>query len=509
MKQFNLLFASLIFCTLSCESLSESHLEKIPLIPIAKTTLPTGGHFYIKPGIGIDFNKEDSTIAPVIRALKTAWKSSTNLSLDDKKSISTIRFIEDKTLANEAYSLEIEAKSILIISSTNEGYFRGIKTLEQILLFQSAKETESIPFTLPTGVISDKARFSYRGSMLDVSRHFFSVEDIKRYIDLMAFYKMNYLHLHLSDDQGWRIEIKSWPNLTLHGGSTEVGGGEGGFYPQKNYREIVASAAENFITIVPEIDIPGHTNAALSSYPELNCDGVAPPLYTGMDVGFSSLCVDKEITFKFMEDVIKEIATITPGPYFHIGGDESHSTKKEDYRIFIDRAQQIVQNNGKITMGWDEIQSTTLLPNTIAQYWHSAENAQNAVKQGAKIVMSPGSRAYLDMKYDSLSPLGLKWAGYIDVKHGYDWDPATIVNGITEKDILGIEAPLWSETIEDFDDLSFLAFPRLLGYAEIGWADNHQREWEDYKSRLAEHGVLLEELKINYYPSPKISWKTK
>src|SRR5262249_42523704 len=156
---------------------------------------------------------------------------------------------------------------------------------------------------------------------------FFSVADVKRYIDLIAYYKLNRLHLHLSDDQGWRIWIDSWPNLATHGGSTEVGGGAGGYYTQDDYREIVAYAQRQYIMVVPEIDLPGHTNAALASYPELNCDGVAPALYTGIEVGFSSVCIDKPLTYTFIDDVMRELAELTPGPYLHIGGDEARATK--------------------------------------------------------------------------------------------------------------------------------------------------------------------------------------
>ncbi len=203
-------------------------------------------------------------------------------------------------------------------------------------------------------------KYGYRGAMLDVARHFFTVDEVKKYIDLLAMYKINKLHLHLSDDQGWRIEIKSWPNLTNYGGSTEVGGGPGGFYTQEEYIELVSYAQERFITIIPEIDLPGHTNAALASYPELNCNGKSPDLYTGTEVGFSTLCANKEITFQFLDDVIREISEITPGPYFHIGGDESHVTKEEDYITFINRSQDMVLKYGKKVMGWDEIQNADL-----------------------------------------------------------------------------------------------------------------------------------------------------
>lgn len=325
-------------------------------------------------------------------------------------------------------------------------------------------------------------KYGYRGAMLDVARHFFTLEEVKKYIDLLALYKINKLHLHLSDDQGWRIEIKSWPNLTNYGGSTEVGGGPGGFYSQEEYMELVSYAQERFITIIPEIDLPGHTNAALASYPELNCNGKSPDLYTGIEVGFSTLCADKEITFQFLDDVIREISEITPGPYFHIGGDESHVTKEEDYITFINRTQDMVLKYGKKVMGWDEIQNADLKSNTVAQYWADAKNAKAAIKKNAKILMSPAQYAYLDMQYDSLSPYGLHWASYISIKKAYDWIPDQLVEGIDDENIIGIEAPLWSETISNFEELSYLAFPRLLGYAEIGWSKTDQRNWEEYQN---------------------------
>ena len=190
----------------------------------------------------------------------------------------------------------------------------------------------------------------------------------------------------------------------------------GGFYTQEEYKDLISYAQDRFITVVPEIDIPGHTNAALASYPELNCDGKTAELYTGIEVGFSTLCVDNEITFQFLDDVIREISKITPGKYFHIGGDESLSTSEEDYIVFIDKTQDIVEKYGKRVMGWDEIQSSNIKPNTIAQYWADADNAIGAVKKGAKILISPAKYAYLDMQYDSLSTYGLHWASYISIK---------------------------------------------------------------------------------------------
>jgi hexosaminidase len=343
--------------------------------------------------------------------------------------------------------------------------------------------------------------------MLDVSRHFFGVEDVKKFIDYLAFYKMNVLHLHLSDDQGWRIEIKSWPNLTTHGGSTQVGGGKGGYYTQDQYAEIVAYAGDQYITIVPEIDMPGHTNAALASYAELNCNGKATELYTGTRVGFSTFCTNKEITYRFINDVVRELAEMTPGPYIHIGGDESHATKIEDYIPFVNRVQDIVTEHGKQVIGWDEIALSTLKPNSVAQHWANISNAEKAVAQGAKVLMSPAVKAYLDMQYDSTTPLGLHWAAYIEVDDAYIWDPGSLVPGLNKESIIGVEAPLWSETLTNLDEIEYMVFPRLPGIAEIGWTPVSMRSWDEYKTRLAKHNKCFDAMGINYYQSKKVPWE--
>ena len=260
----------------------------------------------------------------------------------------------------------------------------------------------------------------------------------------------------------------------------------------------MAYARSRYIDIVPEIDIPGHTNAALASYPELNCNGVAPALYTGTEVGFSSLCIDKELTYEFLDDVIGELAALTPGPYIHVGGDEAHSTPAEDYRRFIERAQQIVQAHGKQMLGWAEIAQIDLSPGTVAQYWQG-DFGSRAAAQGVKLIMSPADRSYLDMKYDDSTPLGLNWAGNIDVERAYSWDPATLLPGVGEDAVLGVEAPLWTETLDNMDDLEYMVFPRLLGLAEIGWSPAEGRSWDEYRLRLGEHAPRLEALGVNFY----------
>jgi hexosaminidase len=413
----------------------------------------------------------------------------------------------DAALGDEGYELNVTNEMVRLTANKPAGIFRGLQTIRQLLPANIGASTlQEGPWQMAACTIRDYPGYSYRGAMLDVSRHFFSVEDVKRYIDLISFYKMNALHLHLSYDQGWRIEIKSWPNLTVRGGSTQVGGGKGGFYTQDQYRDIVKYAQDRYMIIVPEIDMPGHTNAALASYPELNCNDKATELYTGTEVGFSSLCTKKEITYKFIDDVIRELSELTPGPYIHIGGDESHATKKEDYIPFVNRVQDIVKKYGKLAIGWDEIALATLQPNTVAQFWADVGNSKNAVKQGAKILMSPSKRIYLDMQYDSTTRLGLHWAAYVEVDSAYLWDPATLVNGISKKDILGVEAPLWTETISTMDDIEYMVFPRLPGVAEIAWSPATGRTWGEYKVRLGNHGPRMKAMNIDFYRSKKIPW---
>ncbi|QIZ38912.1 beta-N-acetylhexosaminidase [Saccharopolyspora sp. ASAGF58] len=414
-------------------------------------------------------------------------------------------------LGAAGYRLQAADDNIGIHATSVEGLFNGVQTLRQLLPAAIESPTEQPgPWTVPGGEIVDKPRFEHRATMLDVARHFFTVDQIKLYIDQVARYKINWLHLHLTDDQGWRIQINSWPRLTEHGGSTEVGGGPGGYYTQEDYAEIVEYAASRHITVVPEIDMPGHTNAALASYPEFNCDGVAPPLYTGIEVGFSSFCVDKEITYQFVEDVVREIAAITPGPYLHIGGDEAHSTTDEDYKQFFERVIPLPAKYGKTALGWHEYGKAAPEGDAVLQYWGTTDFdplLTDAVARGNKILASPANKSYLDQKYDENTELGLHWAGYIEVADAYGWDPGSYLKGVPEESILGVEAPLWSETLENSDHIEFMAFPRLPAIAELGWSPKSAQNWESFSQRLATHAPRLAASGIDYHRSPQIPWQ--
>lgn len=414
----------------------------------------------------------------------------------------------------EGYRLRSGPRGVTLTAGTPAGLFHGVQTLRQLLPAAVEKDTvQPGPWLVAGGTVTDSPRYGYRGAMLDVSRHFFTVGQVKRYIDELALYKINTLHLHLSDDQGWRIAIDSWPRLATYGGSTQVGGGPGGHYTKDDYREIVRYAASRYLQVVPEIDMPGHTNAALASYAELNCNGTAPPLYTGTNVGFSSLCVPKDVTYTFVDDVIRELAALTPGRYLHVGGDEAHSTSHEDYVAFMNRVQPIVAKYGKTVIGWHQLTGATPAPGALAQYWgldstSAAEKAQvaQAAQHGTGLILSPADRIYLDMKYDSTTKQGATWAGYVEVRRSYDWDPGAYLPGAPAGAVKGVEAPLWTERILTSADIDYMAFPRVVGVAELGWSPAATHDWDAYKVRLAAQGPRMDALGIGYYKSPQVPW---
>lgn len=515
-------FTALALVLLAC---TEESKPRIPmpvtdlsaenLIPKPLKILPTHTAFALDRFTGIYTSKNATGFEEVGKFLAEKLANKTKLIVPvNDASLTTIERViyinqSDSTELDspEAYQLYINQDSIIINANTAEGAFRGIQTLRQ-LVPETSNDTLAAHkiWPVPSGKIMDNPAFAYRGSMLDVARHFFSVEDVKKYIDILAYYKINVLHLHLSDDQGWRIEIKSWPKLTEIGGSTEVGGESGGFYTQEAYKDIVRYAAARFMTIIPEIDMPGHTNAASVSYPFLNGNGKPLALYEGMRVGFSTFDTRKDAVYAFIDDVVREISEITPGPYFHIGGDESHVTKKNDYIYFVNKVEKIVQKYGKRMIGWDEIAIADVDATSISQWWSSEENARKAVEKGMKVIVSPAKKTYLDMQYDTLSKHGLHWAAYIPVDTAYIWSPETH-GGIPLENILGIEAPLWSETISNIEELEYLAFPRVIGYSELSWSTPANRDWEDYKVRLAHQAPYLDRMNVKYYPSPLIDWK--
>jgi hexosaminidase len=433
----------------------------------------------------------------------------------------------------ESYALTVGEDGVVITAPSPAGVYYGAQSLAQLLGPASRG-----PATVPALDILDSPRFRYRGAMLDVARHFFDVATVKAYIERIARAKLNHLHLHLTDDQGWRVHIESWPLLTERGATGAVGGSPGGFYTQDEYREIVAYAAERFVTIVPEIDLPGHTHAAIVAYPQLAPAGYAGapgtgtgdpldasvptrtfPPYDGTEVGFSSIDTGSEEAYGFVTDVVRELAALTPGPYLHLGGDESLSTTEDEYLAFLARASRTVAATGKTPVFWHEAGASRDLPSgTVGQYWdfvaprgRSAELTRRFAENGGTVILSPADAIYLDMKHSDGDERGLTWAdGPTSVEAAYSWEPADVVDGLDPGRILGVEAPLWSETIDALSGIDALAFPRLLAAAEVAWSphpsESTERTWSSFRRRLVEWQSLLDELGVGYTRAEGIAW---
>jgi hexosaminidase len=428
-----------------------------------------------------------------------------------------IRFAENgaASLGSEGYTLNVTPIGVNIAAHASAGLFYGVQTLRQLFPAKvEASKVQSGPWRAPGVAISDKPRFAWRGAMLDVARHFYDVSQVENYLNLLSMYKINVLHLHLSDNEGWRIYINGWDRLATYGGSTNVDAGPGGYYTQADYTAIVKYAQARHIMIVPEIDTPGHVTAAQASYADLNCDGIAPPL---LAPGYSSLCISDPVTYQFLDAVVGQLAALTPGPYIDMGGDEALNTSAADYQSFVDKMQQIVASHGKKLLGWHQIEAGDLTSGDMVQYWGLAGSqpdiaqARQAVARGNKIVMSPADRTYLDMAYNS-STIGQNWIGdpgYISVSTGYDWNPATYVPGVGEQDIAGVEAPEWTEDLGTTSLVQYMEFPRLPGYAEIGWSPQSARNWNDYKARLAAQGPRWDVMGVNYYHSTEVPWPSQ
>lgn len=486
---------------------------KYPLVPLPLKMEEGSGEFVLKENSNIYVLGKDledtSSLYNIANNLKALLKKSTGFDFNiykeegrDKNGIYLRTTSEMDKLSREEYNLKVNEVGVEIVSSDVEGVFRGIQTLRQLMPKEIEGDTvfENIKWKIPNLEIYDKPRYEYRGIMIDVARHFFSVEEIKRQIELASYYKINKLHLHLSDDQGWRLEIKKWPELTEIGGKTQVGGGKGGYYTQEEFIEIIKYANERYIEVIPEFDMPGHTNAALASLDFLNKDGIKKEAYTGVEVGFSALMCRDERTYSFVEDIIREVSKLSPSKYIHIGGDEAHTISKEDYGYFMGRTSKLVEKYGKVPIAWDPADiSNDISNNTVIQNWKST--ASNAKSKNMKLIISKAERCYLDMKYSQETVFGSTWAGYIPIRNSYEWDPTDYGS---EDLILGVEAPLWTENITNRSALDYMIYPRILSYAEIGWSDKNRRSLEEYLGRLSLQGERMKELKINYYKDEKI-----
>jgi len=416
----------------------------------------------------------------------------------------------DPELMAQAYRIDATAERLVLSALTGTGLHLATMTLQQLVRREG--ETHLVDPCL----VLDHPRFAWRGLALDVARHFFTVREVKSVLNVMAWYKLNVLHLHLTDDQGWRLDIASRPELTARSGGTAVGGDRGGFYTAADYAELLTYAAVRHIAIVPEIDVPGHVNAALHADGDLTPSGEAAPAYTGIDVGFSRLHVDLPGTEPFLRDVFGAVATMTPGRYVHLGGDEVLTMAPDEYAALVRSAAGHVAAAGKGVIGWQEVARVLPPPDgglegldVIVQYWDEREGAAEvaaAVARGARVLLSPASKIYLDMRYDADSPIGLEWAGHVEVRDAYEWEPLDVLPGVPADRVVGIEAGLWTETVRTAEDLFWLLLPRLVAVAEVAWSAQQRRDWDGFARRLAGQPRLWAEAGLRWYRSPQVPW---
>lgn len=494
----------------------------LPLVPVPVSAVPREGSMPITATTRV--LGSSPAVAQLIDAVER--RTGLRLARADEAPAEIELLVDPDSSAAEGYTLEIGEQAV-IVGADEAGLFYGVQTLLQLL------RQDDSGWALRRVDIADSPRFPRRGVMLDVARHFFGVDEVKRFIDSTSALKFNHLHLHLSDDQGWRVHIDSWPLLTELASSTSAGGDPGGFYTKDDYREIVAHAASRHMIVIPEIDLPGHTHAIGVAYPELVeapvlndnliADSarlgqdlpVAGETYLGWGVGHSSVRIHEDRTYDFVRDVVRELAEMTPGPYIHIGGDESLGTPQADFDLFAERATAIVVEAGKIPVAWHEMGSAAgIAEGTVGQYWGKttpegthAEEAVHFVERGGALIMSAADVAYLDMKYTPEFPLGLTWAAIIDVRAAYDWEPTAVLD-VPESAILGVEAPLWSETTRTYRDVEQLVFPRAAAQAEIGWSprESPERDWESFRVRLGSLAPLWKAEGIEFHSAADIPW---
>ena len=441
-----------------------------------------------------------------------------------------INFIYDQTMAEEAYVLNVGTKSIDIKASSLRGFNWAVQSLKQMMPVEiyAGKAASDVEWTVDCCQINDEPRFGYRGLLIDEARHFFGMETIKDVLDVMEIHKLNKLHWHITDDQGWRIEIKKYPLLTQVGSirketlvghlrrSTVYDGtpyGEGLWYTQDQIREIVEYAAAKGIDIIPEIDLPGHMQAALTAYPYLGCTGGPYEVWTKWGVSKDVLCIGKETTMEFILDVLSEVCDLFPSKFIHIGGDECPKVKwaecphcqqkikelgikadeKHSAEHFLQsyvtaRAEQYLATRGRRLIGWDEILEGELAPDATVMSWRGTKGGEAAVKLGHDVIMTPYQYLYLDYyqsKEQDKEPLAI--GGYVPVERCYSFEPFTDEMTPEQKaHILGVQANLWTEYIGDQDYLEYMLLPRLSALSEVQWCAPENKIWERYLDSVDE-----------------------
>lgn len=434
------------------------------------------------------------------------------------------------SLPDEGYELAVTKKNIVIRANTGKGLFYGLQSLFQ--LFPASIEAKgtgnTAVFSLPAVKITDEPRYAYRGMHLDVCRHIFPVETIKTYLDLMAMYKMNTFHWHLTDDQGWRIEIKKYPELTRIGSirkGTQIGRtGEhdgvpyGGFYTQEQVRDIVAYAASLYITVIPEIEMPGHAVAALSAYPQYSCTGGPFEVRTQWGISDDIFCAGNDEVFGFVQDILTEVIDLFPSKYIHVGGDEAPKARwqacakcqarmrqeglKNEMELqsyFVKRIEKFLNAKGRRIIGWDEILEGGLAPEATVMSWRGVQGGIDAAMQNHDVIMTPVDYCYFDYYQADPETEPLSIGGYVTLKTVYNYEPTPPVLSTEQaKHILGAQGNLWTEYIKTPEHLMYMAFPRAIALAEVTWSQKANRNWEDFSSRMQNQFERLDLMGINY-----------
>ena len=454
-----------------------------------------------------------------------------------------INFVVDPALAPEEYSLVVNRKAVIIKASALNGFIYAIQTVKQMLpeeIFSDSLDRDE-DWKLKCVVIKDAPRFAYRGMHLDVSRHFWSVDEVKRYLDVMQVHKLNRFHWHLTDDQGWRIEIKKYPRLTEKGAvrkETLVGHlqpkdnvfdgtpyGEGLFYTQDQIREVVAYAAARGITVIPEIDLPGHMVAALACYPELGCTSGPYEVWPMWGVADDVLCPGNEKTFEFIENVLSEVADLFPSEYIHIGGDECpkvrwekcpkcqarikalgleaderHSAEYFLQSYVTERVEAFLATRGKRIIGWDEILEGKLAPDATVMSWRGISGGLEAARLGHDAIMTPNSYLYFDYyQSDNQDAEPLAIGGYLPVSKVYSYEP--FEEGMTEEEkshIIGVQANLWTEYITTESQLEYMLLPRLAALSEVQWCQPQNKNWERFEDCVDDVCDIYDQMGYNY-----------
>jgi len=512
------------------------------------TIIPKPANIEVKEGV-FQFSKDTKIIASnaaqkeIATALMNKFKAATGWQpeFSNKKSKSNyIEFKIDKNLNREAYQLKVTSKSIVITAKENAGLIYGLETIRQLLptAIESKNQVANVNWVIPNVSIKDEPRFQWRGLMLDLSRHFFDKNYVIQTIDRLAMLKMNVLHLHLVDDQGWRIEIKKYPKLTEIGAwrvnqenviwnarltvDPNEKGTYGGFLTQEELKEIVKYAATKNIQVIPEIEMPAHVSSAIAAYPELACFNQKIGVPSGGVWPITDIyCAGKENTFEFLEDVIDEVIAIFPSKYIHIGGDEATKTNWETcphcqkrmqeeglknvhelQSYFVKRMEKYINSKGKKVIGWDEILEGGLAPDATVMSWRGTEGGIEASKQGHDVIMTPESHCYFNIYQGPQNEEPLAFGGFIPLTKVYHFDP--VVDEMTPeqaKHILGAQANLWAEYIESTQESEYMIFPRLGAMAEVLWSPKEARNWNDFTTRLPSLLARFDYLGINYSKS--------